>query len=178
MKAEGTRGVGVGSLSRTLLAQQLQQRTVSLRVLEAGGLGLGAASRVLVRPSRCVCSRRSGSLLSASPHEEAHLRTSANPHHPPPTAPLPDAVTLGHLNLGPQTLSPQQEGYPSGGLFSVHPLGRLTIPTCPPVPNDAHRITRSTGPAGFSSCDVTQVSLSNYKYSPRCFFETKDPSVH
>ena len=134
MKAEGTRGVGVGSLSRTLLAQQLQQRTVSLRVLEAGGLGLGAASRVLVRPSRCVCSRRSGSLLSASPHEEAHLRTSANPHHPPPHSPTSRCCYIGAFESGATDTEPTAGGVPirravlsasSGAADDSH------VPPCP-----------------------------------------------
>ena len=81
--------------------------------------------------SRRARSRRRGSPLSASPREGVLLRTTPNPHHPhPPTAPPPEAVTRGHLNLGAQTLSPGQE-CPRGGLFSARPLGRLTIPTLP-----------------------------------------------
>lgn len=170
-ESRGDSGAGLGSssrwLNRTPAGPRLQQRTASLQGLEAGGLGSGAAGRVLVRPCPGVSARGGGGscsllLLVRKPTSGPQLTLIT------PTAPPADVVTLGHLKLGAQTLSPQQEGVPAEAVLSASPGAADDSHTCTPARNDAHRITKSTGPVGFSSCEAAQVSLYNYNCSPRC----------
>lgn len=163
--------------SRTLLAPRLQQRTASLQGLEAGGLGSGAAGRVLVRPCPGVAARGGGGscsllLLVRKPTSGPQL-TLITPH-----SPASRCCHTGAFEAGGTDPEPTAGGVPAGRAVLSASSGAADDSHVHPHPDDAHRVTRSTGPAGFSGCEVTQVSLYNCNYSLRCFFETEDPSVH